>query len=129
MKRLGWLLLAAVLVAGVFSGPSMRASSAASQPPLAWGDLASVAGFACLALPALLGLQVLLGNLNALRLGWVIFGYIGAYFVAAGLAALAIAWRGPDVAAGDLLFVVLGLSMLGGLGLVRIAFRRQFARR
>lgn len=126
MRRFQQVLLVAALLAGTFSGNSTLASAAASQPPIAWADLPVIAGFTLLALPAVLGFQVLLGNLNALRLGWTIFFLIAAYIAAAGLAALVLAWRGPGLAPYAFMFLVVGLAMLGGLRLTRRAFQRHF---
>ena len=129
MKPLGLLLLAVAVVAGLLSGNSALASVAASQPPIAWGDLAFVAAGTLVGLPAVLGFQVLLGNINALRLGSVIFLYAGIYCAAAGLAALVIAPRGPGLVPHALLFLVLGAAMLGGVGIVHLIFRRRFTPR
>lgn len=128
-KPLGLLLLAVAVLAGLFSGPMVLASAAASEPPLRWVDLQAMAGFMLVAPSVVLGFQVLLGNIKALRLGWAIFFYIAICFASAGLVAAVIAWRDAGLAPHALLYLVLGVSTLGGLGLTRLAFRRHLAPR
>ena len=127
MSAIGRVLLAAAALAGAWSGPAALAAGAASQPPIEWRDLAVIAIAALVGLPAVLGFQVLLGNLNALRLGWRIFLGGAFYGAAAGLVAVFIAWRGAALVPHAFVCLVAGLGMLGGLGLVRVALRRQLA--
>lgn len=129
MVRLVGFLLAAAVVAGVFSGEMTLRSAATSQPPIRWSDLPLIGVFTLVAQPAVLGFQVWQGNLNAMRLGWVMFLGVGAYTATAGVAALVIAWRGPGLSPHAWLFLVLGLAVLGGVGLSRVVFRRHFASR
>lgn len=129
MKPFGLLLLAVALLAGALSGSSALASAAASRPPIDWHDLVFIALGTLIGLPAVLGFQVMLGNINAMRLGWLFFLCAAAYCTAAGLAVLVIAWRGPGLRPHAFLFLVVGVAMLGGVSLVRVAFRRRFAPR
>ncbi len=129
MKPLSWLLLAAALVVGAFSGEMALRSAAASQPPIAWADLAIIGAFTLVAQPAVLGFQVWQGNLNAMRLGWLLFLCAAAYCMAAGVAALVVASRGPGLVPHAFLFLVLGGAALGGVLVSRALFRRHFTPR
>lgn len=120
------LLLGAAVVAGAFSGQVVLATAAASQPPMTWGGLAFAGAAALVGLPLVLGLQAMQGNYNALRLGWLLFLIGAAYCSAAGLAALFVAAHGPGLVPHAFLFLVLGVAMLAGLGVVRIVFKQRF---
>ncbi|WP_422012775.1 hypothetical protein [Roseateles sp.] len=123
------LLFAVAVLAGCLSGGAALESAASTQPPMSWSGLAILAIGAALGLPMVLGLQVLLGNISAFRLGWRLFLYAAVYCVAAGLAALAMAAPGPVLAPHAFTFLVAGAGMLVGLGLVRAALRSRFAAR
>lgn len=121
------LLLALAALAGAVSGNSSLQSAAASQPPITWGSLAFLFVGSLFGLAAVLGFQAGLGKTKVLRWGWLFFLYGAAYFAVSGLAALVIAFRGPGLAPHSFLFLVLGVGMLCGLGLVRLAFKGKFA--
>ena len=120
------LLLALAAIAGAASGPSSLESAAASQPSIAWGDLAFMAVGSIFALPVVLGFQALIGNFRALRWGWQGFLYVAIYLTVSGVSALVVSVRGPGLLPHSFLFLVLGVAVLLGLGIVRAIFGRKF---
>ena len=115
------------VLAGLASGPSSLESAAASEPPIGWGSLAFVFFGSLVALPLVLGFQVALGKSKALRWGWYFFLFGAVYCTASGVAALVVAAIGPGLVPHSFLFLTLGLAMLAGLGVVKVAFASKFA--
>jgi hypothetical protein len=122
-----YLLLAIALLAGFASGPSSLESAAASRPPIDWGSLVFLFLGSLVALPVLLGFQALLGKAKALRWGWSLFLFCAVYFTASGFAALVVAFIGPGLVPHSFLFLVLGVAMLLGLGVIKALFASKFA--
>lgn len=121
------LLFAAAVLAGSASGPSMLTAGIASQPPLTGPALAFIGIGTLVAIPTVLGFQVALRNRQAVWLGWQAFLYIGVYAVAGGSVALGLAASESELLPHAFLFLVIGLGVLAGVGLTRLAFLRRKA--
>ena len=119
-------LLALAVLAGSVSGSSSLEAAASSQPPISWGSLVFLFFGSLFGLALVLGLQAALINAKALRWGWPFFLYGAVFCAVSGLAALLVAFRGPGAAPYSFLFLVLGVGMLCGLGLVRLLFKGKF---
>lgn len=79
------------------------------------------------AVPTVLGLQAALRNERAMRLSWHLLLYVAIYLLSSGVAALVVAARGSELLPHAFLFAVLGLGVLKGVGLTRLAFLRRQA--
>ncbi len=119
-------LLAAAVIGGAASGPSALDAAAASEPPIVWGSLALIAAGSLVALLLVLGFQAALGSAKGLRWNWLFLLYGAVYCTVSGMAALVVAVRGPGLAPHSFVIFVLGVGMLCGLGIARLAFRRRF---
>ncbi|KAF0813697.1 hypothetical protein IGB42_02050 [Andreprevotia sp. IGB-42] len=80
---------------------------------------------ALIALPVVLGFQAVAGKTNMLHRGWLFFFYAAISCTTSGLAAVILAIRGAGLAPHAFLFLVLGMAMFAGLGIVNTLFRRK----
>ena len=119
------VLIIAVIVGGLASGPSALRSAALSEPPLAWRDLAVAFAGSVLGIVLVLGFQGLRRNSKGLTLGFSLLGVAAISCLAAGVSALVVsAIRGP-VVAHSFLFLVVGVGLVLGLVILKRLFARQ----
>ena len=108
--------IALVFAWGVINGENALNSVYDTTPPLKWTTIGIIFVFGMIAVPVLLGMQMLFNNQKGMRLGWKAFFVMNFYLLGTGLATLGLSlWQGSFGPPA-----LLPLAMFGGtvLGLV-----------
>ena len=118
---------AAVIVAGLISGPWMLISARAAQPPITWPDLPFILVMSVVGVFTVIGFQALVRQPRAMRFFWAFMALVGLYLLGSGVSALATAAVGGTLDAAALLFLMVGAGATSGAALCKVVFRARFA--
>jgi hypothetical protein len=114
MNSRHWII-AAVVVAGLLSGPSALESAATSKPPISWPDIPIVFIGSFFAMVFVIGFQLLRRQPGPGKWALRLLGMGSAYFLASGSSAVCVAIYRDMLAAYSFLFFAIGFGTSFGV--------------
>lgn len=125
--KLHRILVIAVVILSLISGPWILASASLSQPPIQWADIPVILFGCIIGLLFVLGLQVLIGNLKAAYFFWRFFTLSGLFFLTAGLSAFITALFSVGLQPYAFLFLTMGIGICVAAFICQFVFGGKWA--